>query len=356
MCVAPLRLKDGAQVACRYCTRCKNNRINDWVGRCIAETKTADHAFSLTLTYSDSDSVASTHLQYPDVQKLLKRLRKAGFAVRYLCAGEYGSKRGRAHWHAILWFKGEAPAMPLEETEKQMWEFWPHGFTFVQRPDLGGFRYVCKYLLKDDGETAARRLAMSKKPTLGSAYFEALAQEMAEQGLQLKDWEYTFPEAKTKKGEKVRFWMQGRTREIFAQRYQKVWREKYGVDPAYVTAYADFIDRQAKAEMETDPEWLLETIERKMGYHRNRLKKPGATVTVRETDGTLTTFFNVKGGVEWLAEKRLHQLLEQGAELVPHPQWMQDALQQTQRSETRLPRLPLLRGARAGYQGSEAPW
>ncbi|WP_221724636.1 hypothetical protein, partial [Ochrobactrum sp. SFR4] len=62
-------------------------KIDDWVGRCVAENKTAIAAHSISLTYGrdENDSVDHLHaawLTYSDVQKYFKRLRKAKYKFR----------------------------------------------------------------------------------------------------------------------------------------------------------------------------------------------------------------------------------------------------------------------------------
>lgn len=92
MCLTPIRLKDNTPVACRYCARCRANRINDLVGRCIAEQAASSATFSVTLTYA-GDVPQAAALQYADFQKCLKLLRRHGYSVRYIVAGEFGEKK-----------------------------------------------------------------------------------------------------------------------------------------------------------------------------------------------------------------------------------------------------------------------
>ena len=66
----------------------------------------------VTLTYK-GDVPGSVTLLTADVQKFVRSLRKAGHKVRYMIAGEYGERKGRAHWHAVLFFKGKVPSLPI---------------------------------------------------------------------------------------------------------------------------------------------------------------------------------------------------------------------------------------------------
>lgn len=230
MCLAPVRLKDGTQVACRYCSLCRDNRINDLIGRCIAEQSTASATLALTLTYAGEVPEAAL-LRYEDVQKLFKRLRADGYSVRYIVAGEYGSKKGRAHWHAVLFFYGKVPEMLLD-AQCYDWPYWPHGFTYFQEPDYKGFRYVLKYALKQvDDKGASKALSMSKKPPLGYQFFMDLADDLVKGGFTLHDPSYRFASVLDREGKPRTFWLQGRMREMFIDRYCELWAMKYKAHP-----------------------------------------------------------------------------------------------------------------------------
>ena len=127
MCLNPILLPNGQEVACHQCWQCVRRRIDDWQGRCIAESLTSRAAHVVTLTYGrDRRYGAADHLQaavltYSDVQRFLKHLRGYGdraakkHPVRYFCCGEYGHMKGRAHWHCLLFWQGEVPDIELDQ-------------------------------------------------------------------------------------------------------------------------------------------------------------------------------------------------------------------------------------------------
>lgn len=96
MCITPTTLPSGSVVPCRNCWQCRKDRVDDWIGRCIAESQFSTKVYSVTLTYREGTPNSAT-LVYSDVQKFLKLLRFDQYKVRYFCAGEYGTKKGRAH-------------------------------------------------------------------------------------------------------------------------------------------------------------------------------------------------------------------------------------------------------------------
>ena len=264
MCLAPVPLPEIGFVGCRKCWQCRRNRIDDWVGRCIAESHSATESLAVTLTYGGGDVPEAGVLCYSDFQRFMKRLRKAGFKVRYIVAGEYGSAKGRAHWHAILFFDGASPVV-ADDPEKRApeeiffprfpddpagrinWSYWPHGYAWIERPSYEAFSYVVKYVLKsEDMETSVGHLAMSKKPPLGDAYFRNLAERHVEQGLAIQGFEYGFRDVFKKNGERRKFLMQGKTRENYIEHYIRAWAERRGGNPPWSEAVDAYLDRQVK--------------------------------------------------------------------------------------------------------------
>lgn len=268
MCMEPHNLGEGVLVACRNCWQCRANRVNDLVGRCIAENETSSASIAVTLTYA-GDAPNSAVLVYRDFQLFMKRLRKRGYDARYIVAGEYGSTKGRAHWHAVLFFKGEAPetAETLARREPWQivldrrfnWEPWPHGYAFAQQPDMGGYAYILKYALKNTAADVAKgHLAMSKKPPLGHEYFQEYARRYVAQGLAPQDLFYSFGHVFDAERKRKRFLMQGKTRENFIERYIEEWRATYEAPCPISEALEAHWDKQARVEItqgETDEHW-----------------------------------------------------------------------------------------------------
>jgi hypothetical protein len=258
MCIAPCRLDDGTEVACRYCWQCKRNRVNDLVGRCIAESKFATQTYAVTLTYAQDAGVSAVTLVYKDVQDFLKRLRKR-YKVRYIVAGEYGTKKGRAHWHIILFFKGKYP--DVKQDVRLDWEFWKHGYSYFQKPDWKGFQYVLKYVLKDQtADSVETHLAMSKKPPLGYEFFADLAKMHVEQAVIPRSFKYKVGGVRKDNGQEKTFFMHGKTRDNFMTAFKEGWKEKYGKEPT--SEFFEEWDEKNYQVTYTDEE-LIERLHRK---------------------------------------------------------------------------------------------
>lgn len=268
LCVTPYAMSEVGLVGCRNCWQCRANRVNDLVGRCIAEQETSSASYAVTLTYAIGEPNSAV-LIYRDFQNFMKILRRRGFSVRYIVAGEYGSIKGRAHWHAVLFFSGAAPetAATLDARKPWQvvldrrfnWEPWPHGFVFFQQPDYGGFAYVLKYALKDQAQQVAKgHLAMSKKPPLGHVYFQNEAFRYVERGLAPQDFFYSFGHVFDAKRQRRRFLLQGKSRENFIEAYLSEWESVHGTPAPISDVLMDHFDKIAADEIEaaqTDEHW-----------------------------------------------------------------------------------------------------
>lgn len=258
MCVSPGTLVDGTQFACRKCWQCLERKVDDWVGRCLAESKTAVASHSITLTYGrdnegNEDHMRSAWLTYSDVQKFFKRLRIDGYRFRYLVAGEYGSMKGRAHWHLLIFWKNQVPPHELSTVAARRFvnKYWPHGYQHWEAPSAASIRYVCKYIQKDIGKDERQgHFAMSKKPPLGDAWFRWYADEHVRNGLAPQNLEYHFPDVRDRNGEPKRFFMSGTTARNFIENFKASWALHRGGHYPPSTVIEDHDDRLARGTYE----------------------------------------------------------------------------------------------------------
>lgn len=251
MCEAPI-YKGPHAFACRKCSSCRTQRVQDYTGRCLCEAQTSELVSLMTLTYGDHPH--AHYLVYRDVQLMLKALRFAGHPVRYLAAGEYGSLRARAHWHVLLFWQGKLPVLP-EPGEKKSWAFWPHGFVHCQHPNVRGYRYVLKYVLKQqpmDGHTRTNNmghLGLSKVPPLGHAYLTNLAATYARAGHLPPRPVYQVP------GDPGYFWLLGTTRRNFLRAYAYAHWCHHGRPPRALPEWAELAISPTMADGQGSPTW-----------------------------------------------------------------------------------------------------
>lgn len=268
MCTAPGLLNSGQLVGCRKCWQCKERRVNDWAGRCIAEGKTAIASNSLCLTYGRDkselrygavDHERAAVLTYTDVQKYLKLLRYHKYPLRYLVAGEYGSEKGRSHWHLLIfWTSRRKPEFRIDVREDTA--HWPHGFGHWDELTHRSVFYACKYLQKDTNDDDKQgHLSMSKQPPLGDTYFKQLAMRYVDAMLAPQDLLYSFAGVNNKMGERKQFYMSPATARNFVAEYNTLWaRHHPGVHQPSSELVEVYTDRATKKEVsrrEAERDW-----------------------------------------------------------------------------------------------------
>lgn len=246
MCVNPVFLADlGVEVACHKCWQCIRRKIDDWTGRCVAESQTAVATRSVTLTYGRDNRIGNIdHLQaavltYSDVQMYVRSLRDAGYRpLRYFVVGEYGSRKGRAHWHIILFFGDKVPLRPLDRQIEC--EHWPHGWSFWQLATPEAIRYVTKYIAKEvETEDRQYHHGLSKQPPLGDAWFRDYARRYCLQQLAPQNLFYSFEHVTDRNGRAVNFVMQGVTAVNFLNSFLEQWNE---INPGVPVPNSDLVD------------------------------------------------------------------------------------------------------------------
>lgn len=351
MCLSPLHLSDGTQARCRKCWQCTEHRVDGWVGRCIAESRTSVQSVFITLTYGRDEEGNESHarssiLTYSDVQKYFKTLRKRGLKFRYLVVGEIGSLKGRTHWHICIFFQEKVPdsfkdyggnswhrerrAVPVDVP--QLWNtrynhpLWPHGFSQWDKlhfgHEKGGIRYACKYINKDvDDPEAQSKLCMSKRPPIGAVYFDGYARKLLKEGVSPQDPYYKFPnQARRKNGDVIRFKLSNRSLELYCESYLRAWagyppmlyqgpppgKSPYGKHWPHSDMLEAYLDKKCREENDRETQQLVEQLlpEPPFGYTKQDIKWEAAGVPVVETPtGKMWFGVNAKGSRAWRSVK-----------------------------------------------------
>lgn len=154
----------GYTFPCGQCLACRINKRRVWTHRLMLEGFCHPDSMFVTLTYAPEHYPGQ--LVKRDAQLFIKRLRKAlePRKIRYYLAGEYGEKKSRAHYHAILF--------GVYRHEKKVIErCWPFGLVDCGDGNRLTFQYVAgyvtkKYIKKEDGLQKEFTL-MSRKPGIG---------------------------------------------------------------------------------------------------------------------------------------------------------------------------------------------
>ena len=217
-------------IPCGQCIGCRIRQREDWTTRIELEARDypKDEVWFITLTYDDEHvpgMIVKTGeimrkvqytwkpgekrpssvqlLLYEDIQKFLKRLRKAYRGkLRYFVAGEYGEQTARPHYHMILY--GWKPT-DLENlykihhngyyNSKWLADLWGMGQIQIAQAVPETYRYVAGYVTKKMYEIDGKKenqyyelgqtkpfACMSLKPGLGDHYYQEHKKEIWRQG------------------------------------------------------------------------------------------------------------------------------------------------------------------------------
>lgn len=181
---------DFLELPCGRCIGCRQDRAREWSIRIVHEAMCHDRSRFVTLSYAELDRDRLS-LNYTDFQLFMKRLRKRVGMVRFFCAGEYGSRYQRPHFHAILFGYAPSDERVLFNGERRSDELeavWSHGHVHLGEVTAQSAAYVAGYTLEkrygleayDDvvdpatGEVFERRpefVCMSRRPGIGAEWF-----------------------------------------------------------------------------------------------------------------------------------------------------------------------------------------
>lgn len=225
-CLSPITLKNESaklqrvygkfrQVPCGRCPACIDNKRKSWYFRLVQEEKNSLNSYFITLTYSD-EKLPRNSLGFPtfsidDVQKFFKRLRKCfdnemknyqvKLPFRYFLIGEYGSKFGRPHYHALFF------NVPYGvDLFRIILRTWGHGRIAVGECNNKSIGYCANYmygkceLMPDEfvDDTNKIPLLSSRKPGIGAFYLKPSIINWHKDGLKsyscIGDVKYALPQ------------------------------------------------------------------------------------------------------------------------------------------------------------------
>lgn len=121
-----------------------------WAFRLKWHMRFVKSAYFVTLTYASGikrtpNGFLTLHKKH--FQNYMKRIRKElndnkdtpfNHRVKYIVTGEYGGKRGRPHYHAILF------NVPMDVIKK----YWPYGLVDIREVNSSRIAYIFKYISK----------------------------------------------------------------------------------------------------------------------------------------------------------------------------------------------------------------
>lgn len=198
-------------VPCGRCIGCRLDYAGMWAMRCVKEKEShSDNSF-ITLTYSDEHlphGLLRPTLVPADLHAFWKRLRKeVGYErFRYYACGEYGERRHRPHYHAIVFGLDFPDKTHVDTNPKtgdkyyssaQLDRVWGFGSCIVGDVTYESSSYVARYLI--DKKTGNKRLfydeqgiepefcRMSRRPGIGAEWFKKFEKDITAQDTVVHD-------------------------------------------------------------------------------------------------------------------------------------------------------------------------
>lgn len=187
------------EIPCGQCIGCRQEKSRQWAMRCMHEASLHDANCFVTLTYSDGCLPRLGSLDKRGFQLYMKRLRKmfAPRKVRFFCAGEYGGRTLRPHYHSLLFgvdfpdkeLWSERNGMPVFRS-RLLERLWPFGNSEIGSVTWQSAGYVAKYCQKkltgllaheEYGEREPEFGLMSRKPGIGREWYERYKDEVYRQ-------------------------------------------------------------------------------------------------------------------------------------------------------------------------------
>lgn len=168
------------EVPCGKCALCNEKKRSTWSFRVQAECQAYEQMpFMTTLTYNQAH-LPKEGVNHEDFNVFIRRLRdnlrntyQYTDPVRYFYCGEYGTKHGRPHYHALLWGMPDFSWYKENVEEVSFYEYYTRmqdlinsawckrkvgryaeeeeiGYTYTKLVDntYGAIRYCTKYMTK----------------------------------------------------------------------------------------------------------------------------------------------------------------------------------------------------------------
>lgn len=168
------------ELPCGQCVGCRLAYARNWAVRCVLEAQQYEYNYFVTLTYNDENLPCTAHyrfdketgevteefeshpLQPDDLTKFMKDLRRYYSyhynheGIRFFACGEYGDKKGRPHYHLILF---NCPIPDLQDDHRNalgnmitrspsIEKIWGKGLVGIGEVNFQSASYTARYMMK----------------------------------------------------------------------------------------------------------------------------------------------------------------------------------------------------------------
>lgn len=189
------------RLPCGGCIGCRLEYARQWSVRMHGHSQMNPIKSFLTLTYDEQNLPKHSSLNVIDIQKFLKRFRKAidPIKITYLQCGEYGDEYNRPHHHMALWGYEFPDLVQIENTKQghsqwhsdELEKHWTHGRCTISELTYESSNYIARYILKKVTGKAAEQhyeqldeitgelvqvkpefITMSRNPAIGKSWIQ----------------------------------------------------------------------------------------------------------------------------------------------------------------------------------------
>ena len=134
----------------------------------------------ITLTFDNPSLSEFQDNPNRSIRLFLDRVRKKyGKQVRHWIVAEYGSKRGRLHYHGILF--------DINIGNDELFSLWKYGNTFVGYANEATAKYIVKYLTKQDTKGISPPRVITSKG-IGESWLHSSECAIAKKSLDMILW------------------------------------------------------------------------------------------------------------------------------------------------------------------------
>lgn len=152
------------KIPCGNCLDCQKRKFRDYRMRLLYELQQYPNSIFITLTFDNPSLSRFADNPNKSITLFLDRIRKKyGHQVRHWIVAEYGKKRGRLHYHGILF--------NIDIGNDELFNFWKYGNTFVGYANEATAKYIVKYLTKQDTKGILPPRVISSKG-IGSSWLD----------------------------------------------------------------------------------------------------------------------------------------------------------------------------------------